>query len=128
MRAWLTFNAKLANKGVLYDVAKNYDAHINILRADISSHGGKMLLEINGAQEEEFIQKIGEAGINISSVRRVLKKDDDKCVDCGGCLTLCPVDAISFSDEWEILVDEKTCIACGACAKSCPAKALRIIE
>ncbi len=47
----------------------------------------------------------------------------EKCVTCGKCAEVCPVDAISSGeDAYEI--DPETCISCGECAKVCPVDAI----
>lgn len=43
---------------------------------------------------------------------------NDLCVECGVCITLCPMDAIK-SDDWR-KTDSERCISCGACIYSCP--------
>lgn len=48
------------------------------------------------------------------------------CVDCGKCLKVCPVDAISLDAEKKPVVDENMCLGCGLCVKNCPTKALTL--
>lgn len=77
------------------------------------------------------------------------------CNQCGACIEVCPVQALSRNKQGVVVVDKKTCvgcyicvgfcptlsmmhhpelrepfkcIACGACAKVCPEKALEIAE
>ena len=57
---------------------------------------------------------------------------EDKCVGCGQCSSLCPVNAISLVNEDETVtdsenrarIDEKMCLGCGVCVNNCPTGAL----
>lgn len=46
----------------------------------------------------------------------------DRCVACGTCLSVCPVEAISEGEIYHI--DENVCISCGSCASVCPNDAI----
>lgn len=46
----------------------------------------------------------------------------DKCIKCGKCISICPVNNISLSDEKIIFGDK--CIACLGCFHRCPQKAI----
>ena len=52
--------------------------------------------------------------------------DKKKCIGCGTCVAICPVEAISFSKEGYTVIDQKKCIKCGACQASCPVNAIKI--
>jgi formate hydrogenlyase subunit 6/NADH:ubiquinone oxidoreductase subunit I len=49
--------------------------------------------------------------------------DDDACIGCGECETLCPVQAIEMEDDVPV-VDTEWCIGCGVCATVCPTDAV----
>ena len=53
-----------------------------------------------------------------------VKVDNSKCIGCAGCVSVCPVLALTLVEN-KISCDEK-CINCGACVKVCPARALRL--
>src|ERR1035438_918712 len=112
MKAWLKFSPKMVNKAVITDLIKNFDVSFNILRADINPKGGKMLIEINGSEAEKGIEYIEKAGIDVSLVKRVVKKDKDLCIDCGACVSICPVKAIVVEDDWTVEVDDTECVGC----------------
>lgn len=128
MKAWLNFSPKMVNQAVITNLIKNYDVSFNILRADINPKGGKMLVEISGPEAEEGIKYIEKAGIEVSRVKRVVKKDEELCIDCGACVSLCPVKAILIEDDWTIGVDDKECVGCKLCTYSCPTKAIKVVE
>jgi len=128
MKAWLKFSPKMVNQAVITDLIKNFDVNFNILRADIHPKGGKMLIEITGPEVEEGIIYIKNEGIEVSPVKRVVKKDKELCIDCGACVSLCPVKAISVEEDWTIDVNDKECIGCKLCTFSCPTKAIKVVE
>ena len=42
------------------------------------------------------------------------------CLGLGSCIRVCPVDAISTTEEGLVWVDKEACIACGNCIDICP--------
>jgi digeranylgeranylglycerophospholipid reductase len=52
--------------------------------------------------------------------------DCSRCAYCGGCVSVCPVGALTLA-ETRLIVSED-CIDCGDCIPSCPVGALRLSE
>ena len=50
--------------------------------------------------------------------------DQEGCVACGQCARVCPVDAITVTEDDKYVIDEEECISCGACAQKCPVDAI----
>lgn len=126
MKVWLRFLPDMVDKPVLSDALRHYDVDFNILRANIAPNGGELLLDIEGENIKDFIKYVEKNSIEVKKVKKVVKKDEDKCVNCGGCVSLCPVKAILITENWEIELDDKICIGCGFCADSCPTKAIKL--
>ncbi|MDP3066699.1 MAG: 4Fe-4S dicluster domain-containing protein [Methanobacteriaceae archaeon] len=128
MKAWLNFSPEIVNKAVISNLMKNFDVSFNIMNANITPKGGKMLIEISGEEAQEGINYLENQGVHLTPVKRVVKKDNDKCVDCGACLSLCPVEAITIDEEWKVELDDQKCIGCGFCTSSCPTKAIKLAD
>jgi len=128
MKAWLNFSPTIVNKTVISDLIKNYDVTFNILKANITPKGGKMLIEISGSEAKEGIEYMEKEGIQLNPIKKVVKKDEEKCMDCGECISLCPVNAIKMDDDWTVELDNQKCIGCGFCTTSCPTKAIKIAD
>ena len=47
-----------------------------------------------------------------------MKINTTKCSGCGGCVNLCPVTAIYFSED-RAVIDEEICTECGTCIPIC---------
>jgi heterodisulfide reductase subunit A-like polyferredoxin len=45
------------------------------------------------------------------------------CTDCGECLTVCPLEAITSGGE-RPRIDPDLCTECGTCSDICPARAI----
>ena len=50
--------------------------------------------------------------------------DEKKCIGCGICVKICPVDAISMKNG-KAIIDQEKCIHCGKCRPDCPVEAIR---
>lgn len=46
----------------------------------------------------------------------------ERCVQCGSCVPVCPVEAISFQGG-KVVIDDTKCVSCGGCAAVCPVSA-----
>lgn len=51
--------------------------------------------------------------------------DRSKCIYCGGCTSVCPVNALELM-ETHIVCDQQKCVICGNCVKFCPVGAIRM--
>ena len=80
--------------------------------------------------KKEYITPIANEGIYILDTAswRVLRPvmDKAKCIECGICLTYCPVCSIVRNGKkYDISYDY--CKGCGLCAHECPKKAINMI-
>lgn len=56
-----------------------------------------------------------------------LNIDRDKCLRCGGCVGVCPVEALELTENG-VIIDREKCIECGICDNICPVGAIEVIE
>lgn len=55
-----------------------------------------------------------------------LKLDEDTCVGCGMCETVCPHGVFAVADRKASFTDRDLCMECGACATNCPVQAITV--
>ena len=52
--------------------------------------------------------------------------DEEECVSCGICASVCPEEAITVNDI--AVIDPLKCTGCGLCADECPSAAISLAE
>lgn len=67
---------------------------------------------------------------NILNKLKPLRKihvDEDECIGCGECISVCPVDCIKLLMPSPVLIGED-CVFCGQCVKKCPVDAITVSD
>ncbi|MCX5704916.1 MAG: 4Fe-4S binding protein, partial [Candidatus Omnitrophica bacterium] len=58
---------------------------------------------------------------------RDVSRNDEKCVQCGVCVPICPTGALSVDLETrKVDFDNTKCIACELCVRICPPRAMEV--
>ena len=55
----------------------------------------------------------------------IRETDEEKCTQCGDCVPVCPVDALTHGDGFPV-VEEDWCVGCGICVIQCHQSAARL--
>ncbi|WXG42479.1 MAG: 4Fe-4S binding protein [Candidatus Freyarchaeum deiterrae] len=95
---------------------------LNIITANIDEKGGEMLIEAPDDKASELAEAFKEKGAKVETRKFVALTH--KCMFCGDCLLVCPVDAIVFDDEHRIAINQDECIGCLRCVDKCPSGAI----
>ncbi len=54
-----------------------------------------------------------------NTLKKVIKVDESKCVNCHACITTCPVKYCNDGSKSVIQINSDMCIACGSCIAAC---------
>ena len=101
---------------------------INIMVANIDSTYGELIADVNDFRFYRIKNALESRGAIVSILDRPIHRDDEECVECGACISVCPMNVYCFDVGWNVQVDEKKCIQCGLCIKMCPHGALKLGE
>lgn len=124
----LKYSAEKAGEPILASIIKETGTLLNILHAKFDAEGGEILLAIDAPDVEarRIIELFEQKGIQTKELKRAIQLDEEKCFDCGACLSLCPTGALRLTDDYSIKLDEDKCIYCEICVPSCPVRALKV--
>ena len=84
------------------------------------------MLDIPEDKIIKITESLKENNIIVNKKGRVII-DDDKCIDCGACISLCPTDALHLTEEERLQFSYEKCIGCLLCLDSCPRFAIEEI-
>ncbi|MFX0037440.1 MAG: 4Fe-4S binding protein [Candidatus Hermodarchaeota archaeon] len=96
-----------------------YDISLNILKFSTSTDGLNLLIDIPEDKIKVITESLKKNNIIINKKGRVII-DDEKCIDCGACISLCPTDALHFDEVERLEFCYEKCIGCLLCLDSCP--------
>ncbi|MCD6533677.1 MAG: 4Fe-4S binding protein [Deltaproteobacteria bacterium] len=126
----LHFNQNNYDKPIVYQLIKNYDLVVNILRAVILPRKESYLvLEIIGDEVliEQGLTFLQESGVEAESIRKSVKRNEDVCTSCGACTAICPTGALYIErPSMKVLFAPENCSACGLCVNVCPPRAMEV--
>lgn len=126
----LSFSAEVTYRSLIYDLIKQYDIRINILKAEIEAgKNGKMVAEFEAAENliKEGIQYLEANNVNVTPLSSKISVDSSKCVSCGACASACFSQALTISaPDWKLKFNPEKCIVCKLCLTACPLKLFHI--
>ena len=122
----LKFDSKTIKMPIISKVTLETGALINILRANIGARKGEVIVEVDDDKAKEVEEIFKKYGVKVIELSEKIVKDDEKCTNCGLCISLCPMDVFKLNEEYKVVADVERCIHCGFCVSACPRKALHL--
>ncbi len=125
----LRYSTEKADKPIISSIIRETDTPINILHADLTPKGGEIFISIDASEEkiEKIVNLFEGRGVHTEKVTESIELDEEKCIDCGACVSLCPTEALKLADDdYSLLLNEEECVYCRACVPACPVDALSL--
>ena len=107
---------------VIQDIAK-LDITFDILKFSTTHKGVALIIDVPSEKLEVIQETFKNEGIAIERESTVWV-DQELCIDCGGCTSLCPTGALRLNDTDKFEFLKEKCIGCLICIDSCPRKAI----
>jgi L-aspartate semialdehyde sulfurtransferase ferredoxin len=126
----LHFPPIVTEQPIIYMLMKDYNLAFNILRASIDQQQeGLMVLELSGedADYQRAHDYLSGLGVRIQPLLQDIRRNDEKCTQCGACVGVCPPEALYIErPSMRVIFDPDKCVACGECVPTCPVKAMEL--
>ncbi len=99
---------------------------LNISQAHIDSTKGEITADVPKDEFNKIKDALTSRGAEVTVLDKPILRDEDECVECGACISVCPVKVFTFGEDWSVNLDEGNCIQCGTCIEMCPHGALAL--
>ncbi len=128
-RILLKFSEKIVEQPIISKIILDLKLPINIITANINSKGGEVLAEVPDEDLNRVVKAFRKKGVSVS-LPKLIEVDCEECINCGSCVTLCPVEAITMTDDNSIVFNKEKCLGstCSACVDACPARAIKSVK
>jgi L-aspartate semialdehyde sulfurtransferase ferredoxin len=129
VRLLLRFSEKIVEDPIISQIVLDLKVPINIVTAYVNSKGGEVLADVADESADRVIGAFREKGV-IVSLPKLIEVDSEKCLNCGSCVSVCPVEAITFADDLSVTFNKEKCVGstCSACVDACPARAIKSVK
>lgn len=126
----LRFPEKIVNEPIVVNLVKRFDLSFNILKATIYPRKeGFMVMQLTGHRKnfQKGLRYLKGVGIKVENVGQDIRRDEEKCFQCGACTAVCPTSALFIErPEMAVIFDKGKCSACELCVVACPARAMEV--
>lgn len=88
-----------------------------------------MILEVIGYKQnvKKGLEYLRSQGVKVETLAASIKRDDEKCIQCGICTGICPTGALYIHrPDMAVLFDPEKCSGCSLCVASCPVRAMEV--
>lgn len=128
-RVFLRFDENAVDEPVIAEIILQLKVPINIITAQVSSKGGEVLAEVPEESLDKVVAAFREKGVTVS-LPKLIEVDMEKCISCGSCVTLCPVEAIKLTEDLSVEFNKEKCVGstCSTCVDACPARAIKSVK
>jgi Fe-S-cluster-containing hydrogenase component 2 len=128
-RILIRVNEEQVSEPIVAEVIIEYRIPAAILSAHINSKGGEIIAEVPDESLDTIVNAFRKRGVTVT-VPKLIEVDSEKCFNCGSCVALCPVEAISLDKDCTVQFDKEKCVgsACSICVDACPARAIKSIK
>jgi ferredoxin len=124
------YPSRLLETPIVSTLVRDFNLGFNILRANVTPGAeGLVVLGLEGSPEDldRGLAWVEAQGVSVQPLNKDVIRVDEKCTECGACLTLCPTAALWRDPATQrVEFDADKCIACEICVPACPPRAMQV--
>lgn len=126
MKLLLKFNPDIIKRPIIAETVLETGVMLDIERARVESTQGEIVVNVPDDGCREVVNLLRHKNVEVTRLDVPVSKDEENCIHCGACVSVCPVGAIDYEYDWRVRMDEKLCVQCGNCVNACPVRVIKL--
>ena len=128
-RLLLRFSEDIVSEPITAQTILNEGVEMNILSARVNAKEGEILVDVPEEDVDKIVKAFQRKGVKVLTPKQI-QINDDLCIECGACASLCPVKVINIDSDNRVNFNVERCLGrtCGLCIDACPMNAIDLIQ
>ncbi len=126
MKLLLRFSPEIIKQPIISETVIETGVRLDIERAKVDGASGEIVINVPEGGCRSVVDFLRKRGVDVTKLGKNIVKDDESCIHCGACVSVCPVDAHQFQHDWSVKLESSECVQCGACITACPMRVLKL--
>lgn len=128
MKLRIRFKSGEIRQPIIAETVLKTGAKIEIELAKVEGSTGEIVMNVPEESCRSVVEFLKSKNVDVTRVGETIVKDEESCVHCGACVSICPVSAISYEHDWRVKLDKSQCVQCGTCVNACPLSVIRLTD
>ena len=111
MKIRIVIDQDIVTKPILAEAILETGVLLNIAQAHFDSAAGEIIVDIKDTEYSKIKNALVLRGAKVLKLDTPINWDEEECVECGACISVCPTKVFSMDIEWNLIVDNTKCIS-----------------
>lgn len=128
MKIKINISSETVVKPIIAESILETGVLLNVSQAHFDRSHGEIVADVMEEHYEKMYKALSSRGARVTRLDSPIEWNEDECVECSACISVCPTKVFSLKKDYSLKVDKAKCIQCGTCVEMCPQRALTLIN
>ncbi|MDN5309574.1 MAG: L-aspartate semialdehyde sulfurtransferase ferredoxin [Methanolobus sp.] len=128
MKIKINISSETVVKPIIAESILETGVLLNVSQAHFDRSHGEIVADVMEEHYEKMYKALSSRGARVTRLDSPIEWNEDECVECSACISVCPTKVFSLEKDYSLKVDKAKCIQCGTCVEMCPQRALTLIN
>jgi ferredoxin len=128
MKIKINISSETVTRPIIAESILETGVLLNVSQAHFDRSHGEVVADVLEEQYEPMYDALTSRGARVIKLDAPIERNQEECVECGACISVCPTRVFSMDEDYSLMVDQAKCIQCGTCVEMCPHRALTLLN